>query len=366
MYIYEYPNWANFRWNDAKLATLLAQVSFCEGVILGKMQELGFNFKQEAILNNLTEEIIKSNEIEGEILNTEQVRSSIARRLNIHNDNPVQSNHYINGVVDMMIDATHNYDKELTLERIFGWHAALFPTGYSGLYKIKVACLRDDKDGPMQVTSNKGNREIIYYQAPDANKLPEYIKDFLNWLNSENDINPLIKAAISHLWFITLHPFEDGNGRIARAITDMMLAKAENTSYRFYSMSAQIQKEKNDYYKILEHTQKGDSDITDWIEWFLKCLLSSIKSSEKLIADILNKAKLWQKFNQCNLDEKQRKIINMLLDGFEGHLTSSKWAKICKCSQDTAIRSINYLIDKGILQQQGTGRSTHYIINCNE
>ena len=366
MYIYECKNWPNFVWNSGKIANLLAEASFAEGQILGKMQELGFNLQQEALLVNLTEEIIKSSEIEGETLNTEQVRSSIARRLNINNENSINSSHHIDGIVNMMIDATHNFNTPLTLERLYGWHAALFPTGYSGMYKIKVANLRDDHDGPMQVISNKGNREIVYYQAPDAKILPEFMHDFLNWINTDSTENPLIKAAISHLWFITLHPFEDGNGRIARAITDMMLAKAENTAYRFYSMSSQIQKEKNDYYKVLEYTQKGDLDITNWLIWFLRCLLSSINSSQQLIANILQEAKLWQKFNQIPLDENQRKIINMLLDGFEGNLTSSKWAKICKCSQDTAIRSIKYMMDNKILKQIGAGRSTHYVIDCGE
>lgn len=366
MYIYEQNNWPNFTWDNNKISNLLANVSFAEGQILGKMKELGFNLQQEAVLANLTEEIIKSSEIEGEMLNTEQVRSSIARRLNIYNESSINSSHHIDGIVNMMVDATHNYNSPLTLERLYGWHAALFPTGYSGMYKIKVAGLRDDKDGPMQVVSNKGFREIIYYQAPDAKVLPQYMQDFLNWVNTNHQNNPLIKAAISHLWFITLHPFEDGNGRIARAITDMMLAKAENTAYRFYSMSSQIQKEKNDYYKILEYTQKGNLDITNWITWFLNCLLSSINNSEQLIANILKKAKLWQKFNEINLDDHQRKIINTLLDGFEGNLTSSKWAKICKCSQDTAIRSIKYLVENQILKQVGAGRSTHYIINCGE
>lgn len=366
MYIYEYENWPNFIWNDSKIANLLAKVSFAEGQILGKMQELGFNLQQEAVLVNLTEEILKSSEIEGEMLNTEQVRSSIARRLNIHNENSVSSSHHIDGIVNMMIDATHNFNDVLTLERLYGWHAALFPTGYSGMYKIKVAGLRDDRDGPMQVVSDRGNREIVYYQAPAAKFLPRYMQDFLNWINADNNENPLLKAAISHLWFITLHPFEDGNGRIARAITDMMLAKAENTIYRFYSMSSQIQKEKNEYYKILESTQKGDLDITNWIIWFLNCLLSSINNSQRLIVNILQKARLWQKFSQIKLDDSQRKMINMLLDGFDGNLTSGKWAKICKCSQDTAIRSIKYLLENKILQQVGAGRSTHYILNCGD
>ena len=366
MYIYEHKNWPQFTYDDSKITDLLAKVSFAQGQILGRMQELGFDLRKEAVLINLTEEIIKSSEIEGEILNTKQVRSSIAKRLNIRNESAVDSNHHIDGIVNMMIDATHNFDADLTLERLYGWHAALFPTGYSGMYKIKVAALRDDRDGPMQVVSNKGNHEIVYYQAPAATLLYQYMQDFLKWLNIPDNENALVKAAISHLWFITLHPFEDGNGRIARAITDMMLAKAENTGYRFYSMSSEIQKQKNEYYKILEYTQKGSLNITNWIVWFLNCLLSSIKDSQQLITGILQKAKIWQKFSQIKLDENQRKIINMLLDGFEGNLTSGKWAKICKCSQDTAIRSIRYLMQNKILNQVGAGRSTHYIIYCED
>lgn len=366
MYIYELNNWPQFIWKTEQLTNLLAEVSFAQGTILGKMQNLGFNFQQEALLNNLTEEITTSSEIEGESLNTEQVRSSIARRLNINNTQMVNSSHHIDGIVEMMIDATHNYDKSLTSERLCGWHAALFPTGYSGMCKINVATLRDDKDGPMQVVSNRGGREIVYYQAPEANKLCQYMDDFLFWINQDQNLNPLIKAAISHLWFITIHPFEDGNGRISRAITDMMLAKAEQSAFRFYSMSAQIQKEKNEYYKILEYTQKNDLDITKWLEWFLTCLLKSINNSENMIAKILQKAKWWQNHGEIILDEKQRKIVNMLLDGFDGNLTSSKWAKICGCSQDTAGRSIKYLQENGILQQVGEGRSTHYILICGE
>ena len=366
MYIYENQSWPKFTWRIEELTDLLSKVSFLQGNLLGKMQQLGFDLQQEAFLHNLTDEITKSSEIEGENLNSEQVRSSIARRLNIKNSNSIISSHHIDGIVEMMVDATHNYNAPLTKERICGWHAALFPTGYSGMYKIKVGDLRDDADGPMQVVSSKSGREIIYYEAPQAKFLPEMLQEFFNWFNSSIEINPLIKAAISHLWFITLHPFEDGNGRISRAITDMMLAKAENTAYRFYSMSAQIQKEKKMYYQILESTQKGDMDITGWLKWFLECLLTSMKNSESLIEKIMQKSKLWQKFNLVALDDNQRKIINMLFDGFEGNLTSGKWAKICKCSQDTAGRSLKYLVENGILEQVGAGRSTHYILKCGD
>jgi len=366
MYIHELKNWPKFYWDNNKITNILSEVSFLQGNIIGKMKAVGFDFQQEALLTSMTYEITKSSEIEGELLNTEQVRSSIARRLNISNINMVATNHYVDGIVEMMVDATQNFESKLTLERLLGWHAALFPTGFSGMYKIKVGSFRDDKDGPMQVVSSGMGKEVVYYEAPSADKLPAYMDDFLRWINDENDISPIIKAAIAHLWFVTIHPFEDGNGRISRAITDMMLSKAENSPYRFYSMSAQIQKEKKEYYNVLESTQKGKLDITTWLEWFLKCLSKSISDAESLINKIIYKALCWQEFNKIILDKNQQKIINMLLDGFEGNLTSSKWAKICKCSQDTAIRSIKYLIENNILKQEGTGRSTHYVLRCVE
>ena len=366
MYIHEQKDWPNFIWNNDELFDIITKVSFKQGELLGKMQSLGFDFRQEALLNNLTEEITKSSEIEGELLNKDEVRSSIARRLNIHNAKPINSSHHIDGVVEIMIDATHNFATNLTYERLCGWHAALFPTGYSGMYKIKTACYRDDKDGPMQVVSNNKGKEIVYYEAPQAILIEKYMDDFFAWVNKNPDINPLIKAAISHLWFISIHPFEDGNGRIARAITEFMLAKAEKSSYRFYSMSTQIQKQKNEYYKILETTQKGTLDITNWIKWFLKTMLLALDTSETMVAKIMHKAENWMAFNKFPLDENQKKMINMLFDGFEGNLTSSKWAKICKCSQDTATRSIKQLIEYGILKQQGGGRSTHYMLTCGE
>ncbi|MBP3346502.1 MAG: Fic family protein [Alphaproteobacteria bacterium] len=366
MYIHKQKNWPDFIWKNNELFDLITKVSFKQGALLGKMQSLGFDFRQEALLNNLTEEITKSSEIEGELLNKDEVRSSIARRLNIHNEKSVSSSHHIDGVVEIMIDATHNFEIPLTYERLCSWHAALFPTGYSGMYKIKTACYRDDKDGPMQVVSNNKGREIVYYEAPDASLIKTYMDEFFGWINKADDTNPLIKAAISHLWFITIHPFEDGNGRIARAVTEFMLAKAEKSSYRFYSMSAQIQKQKNEYYKVLENTQKGTLDITNWIKWFLETMLQALETSEIMVSKIIFKAEHWMEFNKFPLDENQKKMINMLFDGFEGNMTSSKWAKICKCSQDTASRSIKQLVEYGILKQQGNGRSTHFILTCGE
>ena len=366
MYIHEQKNWPNFIWNNDQLFEIVTKVSFKQGQLLGKMQSIGFDFRQEALLDNLTEEITKSSEIEGELLNKDEVRSSIARRLNIHNEKSINSSHHIDGVVEIMIDATHNFDAPLTYERLCGWHAALIPTGYSGMYKIKTACYRDDKEGPMQVVSNNKGREIVYYEAPKASLIKKYMDEFFGWVNKVDDTNPLIKAAISHLWFITIHPFEDGNGRIARAVTEFMLAKAEKSSYRFYSMSAQIQKQKNEYYKVLENTQKGTLDVTNWIKWFLETMLQALETSEIMVSKIIFKAEHWMEFNKFPLDENQKKMINMLFDGFEGNMTSSKWAKICKCSQDTASRSIKQLVEYGILKQQGSGRSTHFILACGE
>lgn len=372
MYIHELNNWPHFTWDNNKITNLLSEVSFLQGHIIGKMYALGFNIQREALLSSMTDEITKSSEIEGELLNSEAVRSIITERLNIYHNNLVTKHdrstdpHYMDGVVEMMFDASHNYDKELTLERLYGWHSALFPTGRSGLYKIKVGGLRDDRNGPMQVVTFEADREKVYYQAPHAKNLPIYMEKFLYWINNENKINPIIKTAIAHLWFITLHPFEDGNGRIARAITDMMFSRAEKCPYRFYSMSAQIQKEKKKYYNVLEYTQKGNLDITIWLDWFLRCMAKSIRNSDELVDRLVHKELYLQKISDIPLDNDQKKIINMLLDGFEGNLTSSKWVKICKCSQDTAMRSIHYLIENNILKQEESGRNTCYTLNDKE
>ncbi len=366
MYIQEQQDWPHFRWDYKKLSDLLPEVSFLRGKLLGTMKSLGFSFQQEAILQNMSAEIVKSSEIEGVLLNMDQVMSAVARRLNISSHSQVQGSHYIDGIVEMMVDATHNCREKLTLERLCGWHAALFPTGRSGLYEITVGKLRDDKNGPMQVVSLHSGREVVHYEAPAAEKLPSQVSAFLNWIENDHGCNPLLKSAIAHLWLVTLHPFEDGNGRIARAVTEMMLSRADNTSYRLYSMSAQIRKDRKDYYNILESTQKGTLDSTEWLEWFFTCLKKSICNADELAGKIVHKALCWQKFSQITPDDSKRKIISMLFDGFEGKLTSSKWAKICKCSQDTAARSIKYLVENGILQQEGSGRGTHYILRNEE
>ncbi len=366
MYIYEHQEWPKFRWDEHRLSRVLFEVTFLLGTVIGKMNAVESIFKKEVLLADMTDEIVKSGAIEGEHLNFEEVRSSVARKFDMPGSVQTAGSHYIEGIVEMMTDARCNFNEKLTFERLCSWQASLFPTGYSGMYRIRTGEIRDDARGPMQVVSSKFGNSYVYYEAPPAEKLSGYINDFLEWIEADNGINPLIKAAIAHLWFITLHPFNDGNGRIARAITEMMLSRADKSSYRFYSMSGQILKARDDYYRILEQTQKGSLDVTMWIQWFLETLHSSLRESTGFIDKIVTKAMTWQKLNKIALDNNQKKIITMMLDGFEGNLTSSKWAKICKCSQDTAIRSINYLVENKVLMQKGAGRSTHYILACTE
>ncbi|GHS96130.1 cell division protein Fic [Synergistales bacterium] len=359
-YIYECPDFPKFEWDDRVIIDPLIKVANLQGKVLGKMLQFGFGLQQEAMLNAFTEEITKSSEIEGEILNSEQVRSSIARHLNMDFVSAVSPSHRIEGVVAVTLDAIHNYNKQLSEERLFGYHAALFPDGYSGFKKIQVARYRSDD---IQVVSNKNGHYIVHYEAPSPLSVPCLTRAFLSWIDDIGNENPLIKAAIAHLWFVIIHPFDDGNGRITRVITDMMLARAENTSLRFYSMSAQIGREKKDYYRILELTTARDSlDITDWLKWFFECLGRSIENSHLMTANILKKAEFWQKNAALIKDEKQNRIVNLLLDGFEGNLTSGKAAKICKISQDTAARLLKDLADKGVLSVEGRARSTHYIL----
>jgi Fic family protein len=361
MYLYDNQNWPIFEWNSDKLLPLLAHVRNRQGKLIGKMGALGFELQNEANLEILTIEILKSTEIEGEFLDREQVRSSIARRLGLDISGLVYSERNVDGIVDLMLDATKKYDKELTKERLFSWHASLFPAGQSGMYKIITGNWRDDSTGPMQVVSGALGKEKVHYQAPPANQLENEMRIFFDWVNLEQNVDPVLKAAIAHLWFITLHPFEDGNGRISRALSDMLLARSDEQSYRFYSMSTQIRKERNSYYDILEKTQKGSLDITNWLEWFLNSLLHSIESSEKLLEKVIYKHEFWLQNAQVSINDRQRKILNMLMDDFEGVLNTTKWAKIGKCSQDTALRDIQDLIEKGILakSEQG-GRSTNY------
>lgn len=360
-YIYQQLNWPNFTWENEKIINLLSEVRNLQGRLIGKMESLGFDLRNEAILETLTLDVIKSSEIEGEHLNPNQVRSSIARRLGMEIAGSVESDRNVDGVVEMMLDATQNCFNPLTVERLFDWHAALFPTGRSGMYKITVADWRKDTTGPMQVVSGAMGKEKVHYQAPGSSTIKKEMNLFLNWFNNNSKIDLVIKAAVAHLWFVTIHPFEDGNGRIARALTDLLLARSDNSNQRFYSMSAQIRIERKEYYEILEKTQKGNLDITEWLKWFLRCLINALKSTDAVLVRVLFKADFWSKHSKTLINERQKKLLNKLLDGFEGKLTSSKWAKIAKCSKDTAIRDINDLIDKNILQKEAAGgRSTNY------
>jgi Fic family protein len=328
------------------------------------MHALGFALREEAVLQTLTEDVLKSSEIEGEILDKSMVRSSIARRLGIEAAALPTADRNVEGVVEMMLDATQRFRDELTAERLFGWHASLFPTGRSGMRKIVVGAWRDDKSGPMRVVSGAEGHERVHYEAPAAGKLDAEMKSFLDWFNGPDDIDPVLKAALAHLWFVTVHPFDDGNGRIARAIADMSLARSEDSPQRFYSMSAQIRLERKAYYDMLEATQKGELDITPWIEWFLGCLDRAFDGTEKTLAIVFQKAEFWSKHSAAPLNDRQRDILNRLLDGFDGKLTSSKWATIEKCSPDTALRDISDLVERGLLRKnQGSGRSTSYSLS---
>jgi Fic family protein len=360
-YIHELRDWPHFKWDQSKLAQKLAAVRNRQGRLTGRMEELGFKSRAEANLEALTEEVTKSSEIEGEVLNRDQVRSSIARRLGVDIGALTPAERDVEGVVEMMLDATTRYDASLTSERLFGWHAALFPTGRSGMNRITVGAWRTDRTGPMLVVSGPIGRERVHYEAPAAAALADDMKAFIDWFNDSGDIDPVLKAAIAHLWFVTIHPFDDGNGRIARAIADMALARSENSSQRFYSMSAQIRQERNAYYDMLEATQKGDLDITAWLEWFLDCLDRAFDRAETILGSVLAKARFWTKHAGEAFNERQRAMVGRLFDGFEGKLTSSKWAQIAKCSQDTALRDIDDLVAKGILSKDaGGGRSTSY------
>jgi Fic family protein len=363
MYIWEKPDFPSLTWDDKSLTRLLAEVSREQGRLLGKMESLGFELRSKAHLQTLTDDVVKSSEIEGEILEREQVRSSIARRLGMDVGGLVPADRNVEGVVEMVLDATGNYATPLTAERIFAWHASLFPTGRSGMTKIRVGSWRDDSSGPMQVVSGPIGREKVHYEAPPAERVSDEIENFLRWFEQPGDIDPLLIAGLAHFWFVTIHPLDDGNGRIARAIADMALARSEKTSQRFYSMSAQIRREHKDYYDTLEWTQKGDLDVTRWHDWFLNCLGRAIEGAQEALGTVLEKARFWEHFATEALNKRQIKVLNRLLDGFEGKLTTSKWAKLAKCSQDTAYRDILDLIERNALQKDpGGGRSTSYSI----
>ena len=357
-YIYEYKNWPEFTWDERKISVILGKVRHLQGKVFGQMQGLGFSIKEETILSTLTLDVLKSSEIEGEFLNYEQVRSSIAQRLGLEYGGMVHVDRNVEGVVEMTLDATQRYDSPLDHERIFGWHAALFPTGWSCMHRIVTGRYRD---GEMQVVSGPMGREKVHFQAPSPKLVKEEMDAFLNWLNQESQIDGVLKAAIAHFWFIIIHPFDDGNGRIARAISDMFLARSEDSPQRFYSLSSQILTEKKAYYAILQEVQHSSGDITEWLAWFLNCLYRALVATEETLKRVLRKADFWDAHKETALNSRQRLMLNKLLDGFKGKLKSSKWAKIAKCSSDTALRDIKDLIEKGILQQEEPGgRSTNY------
>ena len=367
MYIHERDDWPNFHWNQEGLAYQLAAVRHRQGRFIGRMEGLGFRLREEAVLSTLTQDILKSSEIEGEILDFDQVRSSLARRLGLDIGALTQADRHVEGIVELMLDATRKFEEPLTEERLFAWHSALFPTGRSGMQMIGVGKWRDDNAGPMQVVSGPIGKERVHFQAPTAEQLPAEMSRLLDWFNAHDSIDPVLKAALAHLWFVTIHPFDDGNGRIARAITDLALAHSERSPKRFYSMSAQIQLERKEYYDTLEQTQKGSLDITAWMQWFHGCLDRAFDGAEGTLSDVLRKAKFWESHPVESFNERQQKVINQLLDGFKGKLTSSKWAKLNNCSQDTASRDINSLIQRSILTKDAAGgRSTSYSLTESE
>lgn len=360
-YIHENQDWPDLKWAEAKLSLLLADVRHRQGRLLGKMEGLGFRLRAEANLTTLTADVIKSSAIEGQQLDAEQVRSSIARRLGLDVGGTAPSSRDVDGVVEMMLDATQRYAEPLTAERLFGWHASLFPTGRSGMQRITVGAWRPIEAGPMQVVSGAMGREQVHFEAPSAERLEHEMATFLEWFGGGSEVDPVLKAGIAHFRFVTIHPFEDGNGRIGRAIADMALARADGTRERFYSMSAQIEAERKQYYDILEQSQKGSVDITLWLEWFLVCLRRAVDGAEGNLAGILRKARLWEQINLEPVNERQRVVINRLLDGFDGKLSTSKYAKLAKCSNDTALRDIKILLERGLFTQEaGGGRSTSY------
>jgi Fic family protein len=367
-YIHQQKDWPHFKWGEGRLLPLLAKVRHQQGRLLGQMEGLGFHLRGEASLESLTSEVIGSSAIEGEKLNAEEVRSSIARRLGIAHVGTTGASRHVEGVVEMMIDATRKFDEALTAERLFSWHAALFPSGRSGMQRIAVGAWRTEETGPMQVVSGAMGRERVHFEAPGAHLLDAEIARFLEWFEGAGSIDPVLKAGIAHFWFVTIHPFEDGNGRIARAIAELALARADGVAERFYSMSAQIEKERKQYYDSLESSQRGGMDITLWLEWFLGCFDRALEEARENLNAILHKARVWERINQEGpVNERQHTVINRLLDGFEGKLSTSKYAKLAKCSPDTALRDINELIARKILiREVGGGRSTGYRFNLSQ
>lgn len=364
LYIWQAGDWPNWRYDLAVLAGPLAEVSRTQGLLLGRLADVGLALRDQASLVALTEDVIKTSEIEGEQLDTDSVRSSIARRLGVDIGALAPVDRHVEGVVELVLDATANCAEALTLDRLLAWHAALFPTGYSGLTPIRVGAFRNDEKGPMQVVSGRIGHQRVHFEAPPADHLEAEIVCFLKWLNSNGEHHPILKAALAHLWFVTLHPFDDGNGRIARAIGDLLLARADGSPQRFYSLSAQIQRERRDYYEILERTQKDSMEVTAWLRWFLQNLTSAVEQAQSTLDGVLSKARFWQRWATTPMNERQVNLLNRLLDGFEGKMNSSKWATIAKCSPDTALRDISELLARGVLRKSAAGgRSTSYEIN---
>ena len=360
MYIHELPEWPNFTWDDKDIINLLSSVRHKQGILLSKINNLGFGLKSEAMLITLTNDVVTSSAIEGETYNPEEVRSSIAQRLGMDVGGLVPTSRDVEGIVEILIDATKNYDAPITAERLFSWHAALFPTGRSGLYKITVGDWRPKETEPMQVVSGPMGRERVHFEAPKAARLAKEMSVFIKWCN-KSDIDCVIKAAIAHLWFVTIHPFEDGNGRIGRAISDLFLTRSDGLPDRFYSLSSQIEAERKNYYKCLEESQKGSLNITPWIQWFLQCLQKSLDHADKELSHVIYKATIIKSLKNNGANDRQKKVIIRMLDSFEGSLTTSKYGKIAKCSQDTALRDIKDLMAMHILvQAEGGGRSTKY------
>lgn len=363
-YIWQASDWPNWYYDLASLAGPLADVSRAQGLLLGRLADVGMALRDQASLAALTEDVIKTSEIEGERLDAESVRSSIARRLGVDIGAVAPVDCHVEGVVEMVLDATARCDAALTKDRLFGWHAALFPTGYSGLAQIHVGAFRDDASGPMQVVSGPIGRQRVHFEAPPADSMEAEMARFVEWGNASTPDHPILKAGLGHLWFVTLHPFDDGNGRIARAIGDLLLARADGSPQRFYSLSAQIQRERRDYYDILERTQKGSLDVTPWLKWFMENLATAVNTAQHTLDAVLAKTRFWQRWATTSLNERQVKLLNCLLDGFEGKLNSSKWASIAKCSPDTALRDINELLAHGVLRKSAAGgRSTSYELN---
>lgn len=362
-YIWQSDVWPKWRYDLSAIADQLTAVSHAQGLLMGRLADVGLAVRDQASIATLTDEVVKTSEIEGEVLNADSVRSSVARHLGLDIGAVAPVDRHVDGVVDMVLDATLNSDKPLSAERLFGWHAALFPTGYSGLNKIITGQWRDDADGPMQVVSGPVGRRKVHFEAPPAHALPKETADFITWANAATGEPALVKAGLAHLWFVTVHPFDDGNGRMARAVGDLFLARADSSPQRFYSLSAQIQRERKDYYDILERTQKGTMDVTQWLAWFLGTLNRAVESAHSTLEKVLVKALFWQRLAGVALNERQVKLLNRMLDGFEGKLTSSKWAAIAKCSPDTALRDITQLLALGVLQKSnGAGRSAGYLL----